>query len=270
MAITEFQKAICQLISESRKKNGASYIAGGVSLNSVLNSPRISHDIDIFNDSYEALQSGWENDRTLLAANKYEIRMVRERPTFVEAIVSKDADNVILQWTCDSTFRFFPLVEHEYFGLTLHPLDLATNKTLALVGRLEVRDWIDMLSSHDKIQHLGLLAWAACGKDPGFTPMLILEEAAKSGHYSNAEVSSLIFESHTPNSSDLSIKWKVALNEARHIIDALPSNEVGKCVLNSNFELLTGNYDEIMRTIENGSYSFHAGSIYGAFPTIKG
>ena len=269
MAITEFQRTICQLISESRKKSGASYIAGGVSLNSVINSPRISHDIDIFNDSYEALQSGWENDKFLLASNKYDIRMLRERPTFIEAIVSKDTENIVLQWTCDSTFRFFPLVEHEYFGLTLHPVDLATNKTLALVGRLEVRDWIDMLSSHDKIQHLGLLAWAACGKDPGFTPMLILEEAAKSGRYSNAEVCSLIFENYVPNSSELSQKWKIALSEARLIIDALPANEVGKCVLNGNFELLSGNYNEIMCAIGNGEYSFHEGSIHGAFPTIK-
>lgn len=269
MSITEFQRTICQLISESRKKSGASYIAGGVSLNSLMNSTRISNDIDIFNDTYDALQSGWENDKYLLEANKYEIRMVRERSTFIEAIVSKDAEDVILQWTCDSAFRFFPLVEHEYFGLTLHPVDLATNKTLALVGRLEVRDWIDMLSSHEKIQHLGLLAWAACGKDPGFTPMLILDEAAKSGHYSNAEVRSLIFENSVPDASELARKWKVALNEARQIIDALPASEIGKCVLNRNFELLAGSFNEIMNAIGNGGYSFHEGSIHGAFPTIK-
>jgi hypothetical protein len=32
------------------------------------------------------------------------------------------------------------LVEHPDFGLTLNPFDLATNKLLVLVGRLEVRD----------------------------------------------------------------------------------------------------------------------------------
>jgi hypothetical protein len=31
---------------------------------------------------------------------------------------------------------------------------------------LEVRDWIDVIESHDRIQPLGFLAWAACGKDP--------------------------------------------------------------------------------------------------------
>ena len=31
-------------------------------------------------------------------------------------------------------------------GLALHPFDLATNKVLALVGRLEARDWVDVLT----------------------------------------------------------------------------------------------------------------------------
>ena len=33
------------------------------------------------------------------------------------------------------------LVEHPDFGLALHPFDLATNKVLALVGRLEACAW---------------------------------------------------------------------------------------------------------------------------------
>ena len=33
-----------------------------------------------------------------------------------------------------------PLVRHDELGLVLHPFDLATNKALALIGRLEVRD----------------------------------------------------------------------------------------------------------------------------------
>jgi hypothetical protein len=43
-----------------------------------------------------------------------------------------------------------------------------TNKLLALVGRVEVRDWIDIIESSERIQPLGYLAWAACGKDPGY------------------------------------------------------------------------------------------------------
>ena len=58
-------------------------------------------------------------------------------------------------------------MEHEQLGLTLHPFDLATNKVLAMVGRLEVRDWVDVINADRRLQPLGYLLWAACGKDPG-------------------------------------------------------------------------------------------------------
>ena len=95
---------------------------------------------------------------------------VRELPAFIEAVVRKAHDQVRMEWARDSAFRFFPLMEHQDLGLTLHPFDLATNKVLALVGRLEVRDWIDAISSHGRLQPLGYLLWAACGKDPGSVP----------------------------------------------------------------------------------------------------
>ena len=63
-----------------------------------------------------------------------------------------------MQWVRDSAFRFFPLVTHEQLGLVLHPFDLATNKVLALVGRLEVRDWIDVIECSRRLQPLGFLA----------------------------------------------------------------------------------------------------------------
>jgi len=62
-------------------------------------------------------------------------------------------------------FSGFPVrMLHEELGLTLHPFDLATNKVLALVGRVEVRDWVDVITCSEQLQPLGFLAWAACGK----------------------------------------------------------------------------------------------------------
>jgi hypothetical protein len=137
--------------------------------------PRLSRDIDSCNDSSEALQVSWEQDRILLEKHGYAVEVVRDAQAYVEAIVRQNDDQVLLQWVRDSAYRFFPLVENERLGLTLHPFDLATNKVLALVGRLEVRDWIDVIESVQKIQPLGLLAWAACGKDPGFSPLVHIE-----------------------------------------------------------------------------------------------
>ena len=92
----------------------------------------------------------------------------------MEAEVRRNHDAVIVQWARDSAYRFFPLLEHEELGLVLHPLDLATSKVLALVGRLEPRDFVDTLTCTREVQPLGYLAWAACAKDPGFSPASIL------------------------------------------------------------------------------------------------
>ena len=98
---------------------------------------------------------------------------------------------MVVQWAHDSAYRFFPLVEHADLGLTLHPFDLATSKVLALVGRVEPRDFVDILTCDREVQPLGCLAWAACGKDPGFSPSAILALAARSARYSEAELRGL-------------------------------------------------------------------------------
>jgi len=157
-------------------------------------------------------------DRQLLAAHGFQVYAQREREAFVEAVVRKGGEGVVMQWAADSAYRFFPLVEHEDFGLTLHPFDLATNKVLALVGRLEVRDWIDVIRCHESIQQLGYLAWAASGKDPGFSPASILEQAGRSARYSAVEVGALTFEDEPPDAAQLSRKWHAILEEARAIV----------------------------------------------------
>ena len=47
------------------------------------------------------------------------------------------------------------LMEDSLMGLTLHPFDLATNKVLAMAGRVEVRDWIDVLNCDERLQPFG-------------------------------------------------------------------------------------------------------------------
>ena len=159
------------------------------------------------------------------------MHLVRERPSYVEAEVSASGDAVRVEWARDSAYRFFPLVRHEEFGLVLHPFDLATNKMLALIGRLEVRDWVDVIHCAEHLQPLGYLAWAASSKDPGFSPAAILEHAARSSHYSAAEVGALAFAGPPPHAGVLSRTWHVLLEAARQVVSVLPAEEIGKCVL---------------------------------------
>jgi hypothetical protein len=268
MALTEFQRGVCRIIAANRVRGGESYVAGGAALSTITASPRISRDIDLFHDSGEAVVATWEADRRLLASRGYAVDLRRQFAGFVEAIVSQSGEQVILQWVRDSAYRFFPLIEHEDFGLTLHPFDLAVNKVLALVGRVEPRDWIDIHHCHERIQRLGLLAWAGCGKDPGLSPSFILEQAGRSAHYSQAEIDKLEFAGPPPDAAALSRRWLAMMDEARRIVDALPAERAGTCVLDASGALFQGGLPELRLALAQGALRFHAGALRGALPKM--
>ncbi len=268
MAITEFQRTLCRLIASNRIESGESYVAGGMALGVVVDTPRLSRDVDLFHDTEAALAFTWEADRRLLEAHQYSISVVRERPSFVEALVSRDDETLLLQWACDSAFRFFPLMEHPDFGLTLHAFDLATNKALALVGRLEPRDWFDLIECHRRVQPLGYLVWAACGKDPGWSPERILNEARRSARYTQDELDELSFEGATPNAVELAAEWRTALEEAAAIHSQLPSESAGHCVLSASGMLFRESSADLKDHLRGGTIIFHRGAIRGAWPTV--
>jgi hypothetical protein len=269
VALTRIQRAVCRLLADHRRASGESYIAGGVALTVALAAQRVSRDIDIFHDTVEAVSASWDADRRLLESAGYTVQARRERSGFVEAAVTRDADTLIVEWVRDSAYRFFPLVEHEEFGLALHPFDLATNKVLALIGRTESRDWIDVIECHRSLQPLGYLSWAACGKDPGFTPAGILAQSARASHYSQAEIDALAFEGTTPRADALSRRWHAALDEARSIVAELPAQRAGAAVLHADSNLFRGGVSELVAALAAGSLQFHEGRIRGAWPRVR-
>lgn len=267
MALTPFQRQICRILADHRIASGESYVAGGVALNELIGAPRRSNDIDLFHDADEALEVSWEADRKLLLDEEFEVEALRERPFLIEARVRRGGESTLVQWARDSAYRFFPLVEHTDLGLVLHPFDLATNKVLALVGRLEVRDWVDVIECDARLQNLGYLAWAACGKDPGFSPAAILEHAARSARYTADEVASLAFEGEAPDPGELSRRWHRLLDDAHKMISTLPAQEVGKCVLETNDGLCRASADELPGALNLGKVRFRSGSLRGTLPT---
>lgn len=269
MALTAFQRVVVRLLASRRIEAGESYLAGGAALNTLTGAARLSRDIDLFHDTAEAVAAAVEADRTVLAAQGCDVRGLRERPGYAEATVARGAESVEIQWTTDSAYRFFPLVQHEELGLVLHPFDLATNKVLALVGRLEARDWVDVIVSHERIQRLGYLAWAACAKDPGFSPSAILEQAGRSARYSAAEIAALDFDGPPPDAAALSRRWHAMLEEGRRLVALLPPEHAGTCVLDAAGDLLAGGEVELKRAIDADGLRFHPGSIRGALPRIR-
>ena len=268
MPLTNFQRNICERLAQSRIASGESYLAGGATLNELLAAPRISRDVDLFHDTESALDASWQSDRQLLERDGFKVRVIRERSSFVEVEVRSGSEAVLLQWVRDSAYRFFPLVRHPELGFTLHPFDLATNKILALVGRLEVRDWVDTIECGERLQPIGYLAWAACGKDPGFSPLALLEHAARTARYSSEEVQMLAFAGSAPDAGDLSRRWRSQLEAARATVAALPATEVGKCVLDRGGKLVREPPARLTPAFVHAELQFHAGAIRGALPQI--
>lgn len=246
-----------------------SYVAGGTAINELLSTQRLSRDVDIFHDTLSALETAWKVDSSSLQKAGYRVSVIRALTGFIEAEVSLDGDSVLLQWARDSAFRFFPLIPHVDFGLVLHPFDLATNKVLALVGRLEVRDWIDTLACHQKVAPLGLLVWAACGKDEGWNPQLILDEANRNARLSREEWVDIEWDGTPPNLATHKMAWREAIRDARQIIEMLPPEHAGKAVLLSSGEVFKGSVTELRMALENKQLDFHCGHIGGVWPQIK-
>ncbi len=266
MALTALQRRVCRLIANQRIGAGERYVAGGTALAALRVTRRVSRDIDLFHDTEAAVAASWAVDRATLAQHGLAIEVHRERPGYVEARVSADGESVLVEWARDSAFRFFPLIAHEELGLTLHPFDLATNKVLALVGRLEVRDWIDVIACDEQVQPLGYLAWAASGKDPGFNPASILAVASRTARYTQGEVDTLQFDGRTPDATMLAVAWHAALDRARAVVDLLPGEQVGTCVLEVGGALCRAAPDHLRSQL--ASLRFHPGCIGGALPRV--
>lgn len=268
MGLSSYQRGVCQLLAANRRRSGESYLAGGATLNELIAAPRLSRDIDVFHDTEEALQASWQADRLDLERAGYVVRIVRERPGFVEAEVRRGSETVLMEWARDSAFRFFPLVEHDELGLVLHPFDLATSKVLALVGRVEPRDFLDVVSCDREVQPLGYLAWAACGKDPGFSPAAILEEAARASRYTADDFQGLDFEGGAPDPRELMRAWHTLLGAARLVVGVLPPESAGCAVLDPAGRPFRGGVDALAAAVASGALRYHAGSIRGALPRI--
>jgi len=268
MGLTDFQRGVCQLLARGRIRRGESYLAGGAALNELLDAPRVSRDLDLFHDTEAALEASWGADREALVGAGYVVRVFRERTGFIEAEVRRGAESVLMQWARDSAYRFFPLVEHAELGLTLHPFDLATAKVLALVGRVEPRVFVDTLTCDRAVQPLGYLAWAACGKDPGFSPASILEEAGRTVRYTEVELLALDYAGDRPDPADLARAWRTRLSAARETVSTLPADKAGTAVLDRTGRLFRGAPDALREMLAGDGLVYHHGSIRGAFPQV--
>jgi hypothetical protein len=212
------------LLSENRTFD--SYLAGGAAILIEPKTMRYSRDLDYFHDSETRVAEAFTADRVLLETSGYSIDVDLNQPGFVRAIVSKDNDVTKVEWARDSDWRFMPTVRDVRVGFTLHPVDLAVNKVLALAGRDEPRDVLDTLHLHRSVLTLGALCWAACGKDPGFTPLSLLDLLRRRGRVREEDLARLDL-AEPVDIHALKRDWLEALDSVEPFVEFQPREEIG-------------------------------------------
>ena len=260
MPLTSIQAHVLKAISANRSPE--SYLAGATVLHRDSDTPRFSQDLDLFHDLEESVALCAETDAVTLRDAGYDFSWVLRTPAFYRAVLSAQGQQLKIEWAQDSAFRFFPVQEDDHCGYHLHYADAALNKLLALAGRQEIRDCVDILHLHDSYLHLGAMAWAACGKDPGFSPGFLLDQAGRHVAYTQADMDRLNLREPLDLKS-LKKRWLGALEEAQQLVDALPPDEVGCLYLDAEQSPVTPNPASGFSALRR-----HHGSIRGAWPTV--
>jgi len=222
--LTEYQARLARLLSENRTFD--SYLAGGAAILIEPNTTRFSRDLDYFHDSEARVAEAFAADRKLLESVGYAIDVDLNQPGYVRAIVRRDDQATKVEWARDSAWRFMPTVRDDRVGFLLHPVDLAVNKVLALAGRDEPRDVLDTLHLHRRVLVLGALCWAACGKDPGFTPLSLLELLRRRGRVRPEELERLDL-TQPIDLHAMKRAWLETLDSVEPFVASRPPEEIG-------------------------------------------
>ncbi|WP_420634823.1 nucleotidyl transferase AbiEii/AbiGii toxin family protein [Candidatus Palauibacter sp.] len=232
MPLTGFQRALLAILAKTRSAD--SHLAGGAAIHFSPNSVRYSEDLDFFHDSASRVATAFAEDEARLRDTGHAVEIEISQPGFIRAIVARGEEKTRIDWAHESAWRFVPPVRDPLGGFLLHEIDLAINKTLALAGRDEPRDFVDILFVHGTVLPLAGLVWAAAGKDRGFTPLSLLELLKRRGRPRPEEVARLRLATPFDPVASKAI-WVAALEEADAFVRSRPTGETG-CLYYSEAE----------------------------------
>jgi hypothetical protein len=141
-------------------------LAGGAALISRGDVQRQTKDLDFFGLTTEAVDWLLPAVERALQSAGLTVRRVQYNPGFARLLVEAGGDRTEVDLAADA--RLFP-IEPGRPAPTLSGEELAVDKVLAVFGRAEARDFIDLLAV-EKRYGLNRLCALAAEKDRGFTP----------------------------------------------------------------------------------------------------
>ena len=120
-----------------------------------------------------------------------------------------------------------PTIRNDIVGYVLHPIDLAINKLLALVGRDEPRDFLDILDLHHRNAAYRRAVLGRVGQGSGLHAALVAGDSSAPREVSRGRLCTP--EAHRANRPS-SVEDAVAdraLSDADAFIRSRPANEAG-------------------------------------------
>lgn len=260
MPLTDFQDKLVALFAKNRSED--SHLAGGAALHFEPQTRRYSDDLDYFHDSEQRVGHAFAQDKELLLRNGYSVEIEMSQPGYIRCLIKKGREATKVEWARDSSWRFMPALKHKKAGYILHPVDLTINKLLALAGRDEARDFLDVLDTNETILPLGAQIWAACGKDPGLNPKSLLELLKRRGKYHQADFDRLHLRTKV-DLQQLRQKWREAIDQAEDFIQKASRLEVGVLFYSKRENRFT------QPEIPLSGVQLHFGRPGGVLPIIK-
>lgn len=268
MPLTPIQKRVLAVISALR--HPGSHVAGSLPLHSGEHSARESRDIDLFHDAVAAMHVAYAADVDALCDAGFSVaRSDAWSDTFRRVVVggAGSEDTMEIDWAVDAAWRFFPPVPDPLLGWRLHDVDLACNKALALAGRSETRDLVDILAWSQRLG-LATIAWAACGKDPGYNPLSLLEQMRRSARIDPGQLAMLKARAMDPQR--IKQEWLSAADAAEAAItvlaDSQPDLETGVLFLDGSG---TARWPMPGSDVSTQGLTIHHPSIGGCVPIVR-
>jgi hypothetical protein len=146
-------------------------LAGGAALIARGEVDRRTRDLDFFGLTGDAVDQLLPAAERALRAAELVVERVQVNPGFARLIVSTGDDRTELDLAADA--RLFPAEPREP-APTLSGEELAVDKVLAIFGRAEARDFVDLIELEPRYG-LDRLCQLAAEKDRGFTPSVFAE-----------------------------------------------------------------------------------------------
>jgi hypothetical protein len=174
--LTPLQERVARIIASLEEAEDFA-LAGGAALIARGDVQRQTRDLDFFGLTGAAVDRLVPSAERALRAAGLAIHRIQVNPGFARLIIESGDDRTELDLAADA--RLFPAESGEPAPM-LSGEELAVDKLLALFGRAEARDFVDLLAVEARYGFDRLCELAA-QKDLGFTPTMLAEMLGRFG-----------------------------------------------------------------------------------------